>query len=47
VEEALAECNRRFKNLPDRHYASVETLVRQHFKQQTQTFTPKPTHFRN
>jgi transcriptional regulator with PAS, ATPase and Fis domain/CHASE2 domain-containing sensor protein len=29
VEEALAECKRRFKNLPDRHFASVTLLVRQ------------------
>jgi transcriptional regulator with PAS, ATPase and Fis domain len=32
--EALLECKRRFKNLPDRHFASVETLVRQHFDKQ-------------
>ncbi|MEK6532673.1 MAG: sigma 54-interacting transcriptional regulator, partial [Nitrospirota bacterium] len=30
-DEALADCKRRFKNLPDRHFASVETLVRDHF----------------
>jgi len=29
VDEALAECKRRFKNLPDRHFASVTLLVRQ------------------
>jgi transcriptional regulator with PAS, ATPase and Fis domain len=28
--EAIAECRRRFKNLPDRHFASVEALVRRH-----------------
>ncbi len=33
VEDALAECARRFKNLPDRHFASVEQLVRAHFVQ--------------
>ncbi len=33
ADEALADCKRRFKNLPDRHFASVETLVRQHFRQ--------------
>jgi hypothetical protein len=33
IEEALTECKRRFKNLPDRHFASVDTLVRQHFQQ--------------
>ena len=32
VDEALAECKRRFKNLPERHFASVEALVRQHFQ---------------
>ncbi len=31
--EALLDCKRRFKNLPDRHFASVETLVRQYFRQ--------------
>jgi hypothetical protein len=34
AEEALAECRRRFKNLPERHFSSVETLVQQHFKQE-------------
>jgi len=33
VNEALVECKRRFKNLPDRHFSSVETLVRQNFSQ--------------
>jgi hypothetical protein len=28
VDEALAECKRRFKNLPDRHFASVALLVK-------------------
>ncbi len=32
VDEALADCRRRFKNLPDRHFASVESLVRRHFQ---------------
>ncbi|MBM4125783.1 MAG: CHASE2 domain-containing protein [Nitrospira sp.] len=32
AEEALADCKRRFKNLPDRHFAPVERLVRGHFK---------------
>jgi transcriptional regulator with PAS, ATPase and Fis domain/CHASE2 domain-containing sensor protein len=34
VNEALLDCKRRFKNLPDRHFASVETLVRQYFRQE-------------
>jgi transcriptional regulator with PAS, ATPase and Fis domain/CHASE2 domain-containing sensor protein len=33
VAEALLDCKRRFKNLPDRHFASVESLIRQHFRQ--------------
>jgi hypothetical protein len=33
AEEALADCRRRFKNLQDRHFASVQTLVRQYFHQ--------------
>ena len=32
ADEALASCRRRFKNLPDRHFTSLEQLVRQHFK---------------
>ena len=32
ADEALADCKRRFKNLPDRHFASVERLVRGQFK---------------
>lgn len=35
AEEALVYCKRRFKNLPDRHFKSVETLVREHFRQTT------------
>lgn len=31
ADDALLDCKRRFKNLPDRHFASVETLVRRHF----------------
>ncbi len=33
ANEALLDCKRRFKNLPDRHFSSVEWLVRQHFRQ--------------
>ncbi len=31
TEEALVDCRRRFKNLPDRHFTAVETLVRRYF----------------
>jgi transcriptional regulator with PAS, ATPase and Fis domain/CHASE2 domain-containing sensor protein len=31
ADEALAECKRRFKNLPERHFASVEHLVKKQF----------------
>jgi transcriptional regulator with PAS, ATPase and Fis domain/CHASE2 domain-containing sensor protein len=33
AEEALAECRRRFKNLPERHFLSVERLIGWHFEQ--------------
>jgi DNA-binding NtrC family response regulator/CHASE2 domain-containing sensor protein len=33
AEEALLDCKRRFKNLPERHFKSVEALVRKHFEQ--------------
>ncbi|MBK9307504.1 MAG: sigma 54-interacting transcriptional regulator [Nitrospira sp.] len=33
AEQALAECRRRFKNLPERYFAPVETLVRRYFEQ--------------
>jgi hypothetical protein len=33
AEEALVDCRRRFKNLPERHFSSVETLVRRHYLQ--------------
>jgi transcriptional regulator with PAS, ATPase and Fis domain len=33
AEEALVDCRRRFKNLPERHFAAVETLVRSNFNQ--------------
>jgi transcriptional regulator with GAF, ATPase, and Fis domain/CHASE2 domain-containing sensor protein len=29
AEEAVAACKKRYKNLPDRHFRSVETLIRQ------------------
>ena len=32
VAEARLDCKRHFKNLPDRHFLSVETLVRQYFR---------------
>lgn len=33
AEKALAECRRRFKNLPERHFEAVETLIRWYFGQ--------------
>jgi transcriptional regulator with PAS, ATPase and Fis domain len=33
ADDALTDCHRRFKNLPDRHFRSVESLVRQYFRQ--------------
>jgi DNA-binding NtrC family response regulator/CHASE2 domain-containing sensor protein len=32
AEAAVAACHRRFKNLPERHFRSLELLVRQRFK---------------
>ncbi len=32
AEAALAACRRRFKNLPERHFRSLEFLIRQHFE---------------
>jgi len=32
AEAAVAACRRRFKNLPERHFRSLECLVRQHFQ---------------
>ncbi|UVT15039.1 MAG: sigma 54-interacting transcriptional regulator [Nitrospira sp.] len=32
AEDALADCRRRFKNLPERHFTAVETLVRRYFQ---------------
>ncbi len=37
ADEALLECKRRFKNLPDRHFVSVESLVRQYFRRDRST----------
>lgn len=31
VNDALLDCKRRFKNLPERHFKSVDVLVRRHF----------------
>ena len=36
-EEAIAACRRRFKNLPERHFRSLELLVRQHFDRRSST----------
>jgi hypothetical protein len=32
VDAAVAACRRRFKNLPERHFRSLERLVRQHLE---------------
>ncbi len=36
-DEAIAACRKRFKNLPDRHFRSLELLVRQHFTPRSPT----------
>jgi transcriptional regulator with PAS, ATPase and Fis domain len=35
VDEAIADSRKRFRNLPDRHFPAVETLIRQHFHRQS------------
>jgi transcriptional regulator with GAF, ATPase, and Fis domain len=35
ADAAVAACRRRFKNLPERHFRSLETLVREAFKDRT------------
>ena len=30
-DHAIADCRKRFRNLPERHFPSVEILIRQHF----------------
>ena len=40
VEEAVAECKRRFKNIPDRHFASIDRLVRAMFLQKPSNASP-------
>jgi hypothetical protein len=32
AESALSACRRRFKNLPERHFRALDSLVRQHFQ---------------
>jgi DNA-binding NtrC family response regulator/CHASE2 domain-containing sensor protein len=35
AEDAVAACKKRFKNLPDRHFKSVEALVQQYFNRKS------------
>jgi len=39
IDQALMDCKRRFKNLPDRHFTSLEALVRKQFRDGTE---PRP-----
>jgi transcriptional regulator with GAF, ATPase, and Fis domain len=36
-DQAVAACRKRFKNLPERHFRSLELLVRQHFDRRSPT----------
>jgi hypothetical protein len=36
-DDAIAACRRRFKNLPERHFRSLELLVRQYFDRRSPT----------
>jgi hypothetical protein len=35
LDTAVAACRRRFKNLPERHFRSLESLLRLHYRQPT------------
>jgi transcriptional regulator with GAF, ATPase, and Fis domain len=41
-DEAIAACRKRFKNLPERHFRSLELLVRQLFDRRTPTAGSDP-----
>jgi transcriptional regulator with PAS, ATPase and Fis domain len=38
ADEAVIDCRRRFKNLPERHFTSVESLIRRHFDRSDPNF---------
>jgi transcriptional regulator with AAA-type ATPase domain len=42
-DEALAECKRRFKNLPDRHFVSVVRLVKERFAEKPEKPSARST----
>jgi hypothetical protein len=35
IDEAIAACKKRFKNLPDRHFKAVEVLITHYFNRKT------------
>jgi transcriptional regulator with GAF, ATPase, and Fis domain len=37
ADAAITACHKRFKNLPDRHFRSLETLIRRHFERRTRS----------
>jgi transcriptional regulator with PAS, ATPase and Fis domain len=41
IEEAVADCRKRFRNLPERHFPAVEQLVHQRFATPEQISTPR------
>lgn len=41
AEEAVADCRKRFRNLPERHFPAVEQLVHQRFATPEQNSTPQ------
>ena len=45
-DDATAACRRRFKNLPERHFRSLELLVRQHFERRSPAATVRPARSR-
>jgi len=37
AEQALANCRKRLRNIPERHFPAIEVLIRQHFTNKNQT----------
>jgi len=41
VQEAMVDCRKRYRNLPDRHFPAVQQLIRQRFATPEQISTPR------
>jgi hypothetical protein len=47
ADDALLDCKRRFENLPERHFKSVEAFVRKHFVRKADTSISLEKDFRH